>query len=58
MDRKQPTVTRTWVNGREFRTVRWPADREIDRPVIVTWAVWKVKSPSVFTGAFMGRREV
>ena len=56
MNRK--VVTRIWFNGREFRRVRWAADHEIDRPVIVTWAVWEVKNKSVFTGAFMGRREV
>ena len=51
-------VTRVWVNGREFRSVRFPADREMNRPVIVTWAVREVKNRSVFTGRFMGRREV
>ena len=55
---RKPVVTRTWVNGREFRTVRWPAGHQINRPVILTWAVWEVKSPSVFRGAFTGRREI
>ena len=57
MNRK-PVVTRIWDNGREIRRVRFGPDREMNRPVIVTWAVWEVKNKSVFTGRFMGRREV
>ena len=54
----QPTITRIWLNGREFNRVRWTADREIPRPVIVTWAVWERINPAVMNATFMGRREV
>ena len=55
MHRHRPTVTRTWLNGREFRSIRFPAERESPHPVIVTWAVWEVRNSGVFRGTFISR---
>jgi hypothetical protein len=55
-------VRKQFVNGREFHVVRWhDPDVKIGlgaNAVIVAWAVNRHKGPGVFTGKFMGRREV
>jgi hypothetical protein len=45
------TATSVHFGGREFRKVRFA------NGVRVTWAVWEHKSPSVFTGTLISRRQ-
>lgn len=55
------TVQITWLNGREFRRIRWhgPEVRTMNRAaVFVTFAVWEHKSPLVMTATLISRREV